>query len=82
MPCLARRLPGCIADESIMRASKDGDGEAEHVLSTFCGGLQTMLIVALSSLCPLEMRQSRAMDQFELFTRPRFALGAPANPVV
>jgi hypothetical protein len=26
-----------------MRASKDGDGKAEHVLSAFCGGLQTML---------------------------------------
>ena len=26
-----------------LRASKDGDGGAEHVLSAFCGGLQTIL---------------------------------------
>lgn len=26
-----------------MRASKDGEGKAEHVLSAFCGGLQTVL---------------------------------------
>ena len=30
-------------DGKTMRASKDGDGKAEHVLSAFCGGLQTML---------------------------------------
>ena len=26
-----------------MRASKDSEGKAEHVLSAFCGGLQTVL---------------------------------------
>lgn len=30
-------------DGKTMRASKDGEGKAEHVLSAFCGGLQTML---------------------------------------
>ncbi len=30
-------------DGKKMRASKDGEGRAEHVLSAFCGGLQTVL---------------------------------------
>jgi DDE_Tnp_1-associated/Transposase DDE domain len=30
-------------DGKTLRASKDGDGRAEHVLSAFCGGLQTIL---------------------------------------
>jgi len=30
-------------DGKTMRASKDGEGKAEHVLSAFCGGLQTVL---------------------------------------
>lgn len=30
-------------DGKTMRASKDADGRAEHVLSAFCGGLQSML---------------------------------------
>jgi len=30
-------------DGKTMRASKDGDGKAEHVLSAFCCDLQTML---------------------------------------
>lgn len=30
-------------DGKTMRASKDGAGKAEHVLSAFCGGLQTVL---------------------------------------
>jgi hypothetical protein len=30
-------------DGKTMRASRNGDGKAEHVLSAFCDGLQTML---------------------------------------
>ena len=30
-------------DGKTLRASKDGDGRAEHVLSAFCGGLQMIL---------------------------------------
>lgn len=30
-------------DGKTMRASKDSEGKAEHVLSAFCGGLQTVL---------------------------------------
>ncbi len=30
-------------DGKTLRASKDADGRAEHVLSAFCGGLQTIL---------------------------------------
>jgi hypothetical protein len=30
-------------DGKTMRATKDGDGNATHVLSAFCGGLQTVL---------------------------------------
>ena len=35
--------PHIAIDGKTMRASKDSDGKAEHVLSAFCGGLQTVL---------------------------------------
>ena len=31
-------------DGKTMRASKDSEGKAEHVLSAFCGSLQTRLL--------------------------------------
>ena len=43
-------------DGKTMRASKDSEGKAEHVLSAFCGGLQTVLGHEASRIWKFPMR--------------------------
>ncbi len=50
-----------------MRASKDGEGKAEHVLSAFCGGLRTVLSHEASRGKGLEIPDAlRLLDRLDL----------------
>jgi len=57
-------------DGKTMRASKDGEGKAEHVLSAFCGGLRTVLSHEASRGKCLEIPDAlRLLDRLDLKIR-------------
>jgi len=57
-------------DGKTMRASKDGEGKATHVLSAFCGGLQTVLGHAASRGKGLEIPDALTLlDRLDLTGR-------------
>ena len=54
-------------DGKKMRASKDGEGNAEHVLSAFCGGLRTVLSNEASRGKGLEIPDAlKLLDRLDL----------------